>query len=61
MAFLQLWWDKQATDLQKRQFTQLVAEKRIEFTDNGWECYSSLISLRCFSVDGGYLVQVEST
>jgi hypothetical protein len=36
MAFLQLWWDNQATDSQKAGFKQLVAEKRIEFVDNGW-------------------------
>lgn len=36
MGFLQLWWDNQATAQQQKDFTQLVAEKRIEFTDNGW-------------------------
>ena len=36
MAFLQLWWDEQATDAQKAGFKTLVAEGRIEFADNGW-------------------------
>jgi hypothetical protein len=36
MGFLQLWWDNQATPAQQAGFKQLVAEKRIEFTDNGW-------------------------
>jgi hypothetical protein len=36
MGFLQLWWDNQATPEQQAGFKQLVAEKRIEFTDNGW-------------------------
>jgi hypothetical protein len=36
MAFLQLWWDGQATPTQQQQFKQLVQEKRIELVDNGW-------------------------
>ncbi len=36
MAFLQLWWEKQATVQQKQDFKQLVSEGRIEFVDNGW-------------------------
>ena len=36
MAFLQLWWDEQATAAQQASFAQLVTEGRIEFVDNGW-------------------------
>ena len=36
MAFLQLWWDEQATAAQQQAFTQLVREGKIEFVDNGW-------------------------
>ena len=36
MAFLQLWWDEQATAEQQQTFTQLVREGKIEFVDNGW-------------------------
>ena len=36
MAFLQKWWDEQATPAQQDNFTSLVKEGRIEFVDNGW-------------------------
>ena len=36
VCWLKLWWDNQATSEQKAGFKQLVAEKRIEFVDNGW-------------------------
>ena len=35
MAFLQLWWDEQASAKQKAQFTQFVKNGQIEFVDNG--------------------------
>ena len=36
MAFLQYWWDHDATPAQRRLFLDLVQTKRIEMVDNGW-------------------------
>ena len=36
MAFLQLWWDNDATPAEKDLFRSLVKSKRIEMVDNGW-------------------------
>lgn len=36
MAFLQLWWETQATESQQAAFKKHVTERRIEFVDNGW-------------------------
>ena len=36
MAFLQAWWDGQATAAQQKAFTGLVHAGRIELVDNGW-------------------------
>jgi len=36
MAFLQYWWDNEASEAQRSAFKQLVREKRIEMVDNGW-------------------------
>ena len=36
MAFLQYWWDNDATAAQRTAFRQLVQAKRIEMVDNGW-------------------------
>jgi hypothetical protein len=47
MAFLQYWWDEQATPVQQAQFKQFVADGRIEFTDNGWSQHD----MGCTTVD----------
>ena len=36
MAFLQMWWDLQATPARKAHFKQHVLDRRIELVDNGW-------------------------
>ena len=36
VAFLQIWWELQATPKQRAQFTAHVAARRIEFVDSGW-------------------------
>ena len=36
MAFLQYWWEHDASVAQRTAFRQLVRERRIEMVDNGW-------------------------
>ena len=36
MAFLQYWWDNEASGSQRETFTKLVHKRSIEFADNGW-------------------------
>lgn len=47
MAFLQTWWDTQATAEQQASFKSFVADGRIEFTDNGWSQHD----MGCTTVD----------
>ena len=47
MAFLQKWWDDQATTQQQEIFKTLVKEGRIEFVDNGWSQHD----MGCTTVD----------
>jgi lysosomal alpha-mannosidase len=47
MAFLQLWWDHQATAAQQGAFTAMVHDGRIELTDNGWSQHD----MGCTTVD----------
>ena len=39
MYFLNWWWENTATPAERAGFRRLVAEKRIEFVDNGWCAY----------------------
>ena len=47
MAFLQLWWDNQATAAQQEAFAAFVRDGRVELVDNGWSQHD----MGCTTVD----------